>query len=48
MTIEILKDVTLTVKAGQSVEVDPEQAALVIKLGYAKAVKTAPKKAAKK
>lgn len=49
MTIEIIKDATITVKAGQSVEVDPEQAALVIALGYAKEVaKTVPKKTAKK
>lgn len=48
MVIKIIKDATLTVKAGQSVEVSPEQAALAIKLGFAQAEKTAPKKAAKK
>lgn len=48
MKVETIKDVTLTVKAGQSVEVDPEQAVLAIKLGYVKEIKTAPKKAAKK
>ena len=48
MIIEVIKDATLTIKAGQSVEVDPKQAALAIKLGLAKEKKTAPKKAAKK
>lgn len=49
MIIEVIKDATLTIKAGQSVEVDPKQAALAIKLGLAQEPKkTAPKKAAKK
>lgn len=48
MIIEIIKDATIEVKAGQSVEVSPEQAALAIKLGLAVEKKTAPKKAAKK
>lgn len=48
MIIEIIKDATITVKPGQSVEVSPEQAALAIKLGLAKEAKPAPKKAAKK
>lgn len=48
MQIAVIKDVTLTVKAGQTVEVSPEQAALAIRLGYAEEVKPAPKKGAKK
>lgn len=35
MRIEIIKDATLTIKAGQLVEVDPKQAALAIKLRLA-------------
>lgn len=48
MVIRILKDVTITVKAGQTVEVSEEQAALATRMGYACVEKTAPKKAAKK
>lgn len=50
MLVEVIKDATLTVKAGQSVEVSHEQAALAIRLGFVKEAekKPAPKKAAKK
>lgn len=49
MTIELIKDATLEIKAGQTVEVTPEQAARAISLGLAVEIKkTAPKKAAKK
>lgn len=51
MIIQVIKDATLTVKAGQSVEVSPEQAALAIRLGFAKACTekkaVAPKKSKK-
>lgn len=43
MKVKILKDATLTIKAGQTVEVSPEQARLVIRLGLAAEEKTAPK-----
>lgn len=46
MLVEILKDATLTVKAGQTVEVSPEQAVTAMRLGLVKEAKTAPKKAA--
>ena len=49
MLVEILKDATLTVKAGQTVEGPAEEAATAIRLGMAREVKKpAPKKAAKK
>lgn len=50
MTIEIIRDAMITVKAGQTVEVSPEQAALAINLGFAKEVKekVAPKRASAK
>lgn len=51
MIVEVIKDATLTVKAGQLVEVSPEQAALAIRLGLAKepaAEKAAQKKPTKK
>ena len=48
MKIRILKEATLTLGAGQSVEVSPKQAALAVKLGLAEIEKPAPKKAAKK
>lgn len=35
MTIRVVKDATLTVKAGQLVEVDDRQAVLAIRLGLA-------------
>lgn len=48
MLIEIIKDATIEVKAGQVVEVSPEQAARAIALGLAVDKKSAPKKAARK
>lgn len=47
MIIRVVKDATLTVKAGQLVEVDERQADLAIKLGYAVAEEQ-PKEAAPK
>lgn len=43
MRVKILKDVTITVCAGQTVEVPQEQARHAVKLGYAEEEKTAPK-----
>ena len=49
MTIELIKDATIEVKAGQAVEVSAETAARAIALGLAVEIKkSAPKKAAKK
>lgn len=44
MKIKLTEDTTLTVKAGQTVEVDDAQADLVIKLGRAVKVETKKKK----
>lgn len=43
MTIRVVKDATLTVKAGQLVEVDDRQAALAIRLGLAEEQKKTTK-----
>lgn len=49
MLIEVIKDATLEIKAGQTVEVTPEQAARAISLGFAVEIKkSVPKKTAKK
>lgn len=49
MLIEVIKDATLEIKAGQTVEVTPEQAARAISLGLAVEIKkSVPKKTAKK
>lgn len=50
MKVEILKDATLTVKAGQTVEVDDACVDAAVRLGFVaipKAEKPAPKKAKK-
>lgn len=44
MNIKLIKDTELTVKAGQTVEVDDKQADRVIKLGRAEKVDTKKKK----
>jgi len=48
MLVDVIKDATLTVKAGQTVEVTPEQAALAIRLGFAVEHKETAKKSVKK
>lgn len=51
MTVRVLKDVTLTVKAGQAVEVSNDQAAIALRLGFVEvlqAEKPAKKQTAKK
>lgn len=48
MKAKVLKDCTLTVKAGQIVEVDPKQFALAEKLGYVQIVEEKPKKKSSK
>lgn len=50
MVIRVVKDATLTVKAGQLVEVDDRQAVLAIRMGFAteEKPKAAPKKTTKK
>lgn len=48
MKVEIIKDATLTVKAGQTVDLDDRQALIAVKLGLAKPFKeTKTKRAAK-
>jgi hypothetical protein len=44
MIIKIIKDATITVKAGQSVDVSEKQAALAVKLGLAEIEKKPTKK----
>ena len=48
MKAKVLKDSTLTVKAGQIVEVDPKQFTIAEKLGYVQIVEEKPKKKGKK
>lgn len=49
MKAKVLKDCTLTVKAGQIVDVDPKQFALAEKLGYVQFVaEEKPKKKSSK
>lgn len=48
MKAKVLKDCTLTVKAGQIVEVDPKQFAIAEKLGYVQIVEEKPKKKSSK
>lgn len=48
MKAKILKDCTLTVKAGQVVELDEKQFALALKLGFVQIVEEKPKKKSSK
>lgn len=44
MKVRVVKDATLTVKAGQLVEVDDRQAVLAIRMGFAVEEKKKPVK----
>lgn len=48
MRVKVLKDATLTVKAGQIVDIPDEQAASAVTLGLVEEVKEAPAKATQK
>lgn len=47
MIVKVIKDATLTIKAGQTVDIDERQAAIAIKMGFAEVEKEKKKRAAK-